>query len=79
MKANVKPQRPQSRGLAAVWQARLAMLVMINVAQLWAQFESDIRTDACSVPDFDVAVRLTRLLDGVDTASHEGRTISLED
>ncbi|MBK6725378.1 MAG: hypothetical protein IPG58_19585 [Acidobacteria bacterium] len=35
MKANVKPQRPQSRGLAAVWQARLAMLVMINVAQLW--------------------------------------------
>ena len=35
MKANVKPQRPQSRGLAAVWQSRLAMLVMINVAQLW--------------------------------------------
>ncbi|MBK6724633.1 MAG: hypothetical protein IPG58_15600 [Acidobacteria bacterium] len=35
MKDNSKPQRPQSRGLAAVWQARLAMLVMINVAQLW--------------------------------------------
>ncbi|MBK7935117.1 MAG: hypothetical protein IPK01_16935 [Acidobacteria bacterium] len=35
MKDNAKPRRPQSRGLAAVWQARLAMLVMINVAQLW--------------------------------------------
>lgn len=35
MKDNSKPQRPQSRGLTAVWQARLAMLVMINVAQLW--------------------------------------------
>lgn len=35
MKDNSKPRRPQSRGLAAVWQARLAMLVMINVAQLW--------------------------------------------
>jgi hypothetical protein len=35
MKGNSKPQRPQSSGLAAVWQARLAMLVMINVAQLW--------------------------------------------
>ncbi|MEQ1607313.1 MAG: hypothetical protein ABL999_20830 [Pyrinomonadaceae bacterium] len=35
MKDNAKPQRPQSRGLSAVWQARLAMLVMINVAQLW--------------------------------------------
>lgn len=35
MKYSSKPRRPQSRGLAAVWQARLAMLVMINVAQLW--------------------------------------------
>lgn len=35
MKDSSKPKRPQSRGLAAVWQARLAMLVMINVAQLW--------------------------------------------
>lgn len=35
MKDNSKPTRPQSRGLAAVWQARLAMLVMINIAQLW--------------------------------------------
>ena len=28
-------RRPQSRGRTAVWQARLVMLVMINVAQLW--------------------------------------------
>lgn len=27
--------RPQSRGRTAVWQARLALLVMINLAQLW--------------------------------------------
>ena len=26
---------PQSRGRTAVWQARLALLVMINIAQLW--------------------------------------------
>ena len=34
-----EPSRPESRqarsGRAAVWQARLIMLVMINVAQLW--------------------------------------------
>ena len=29
------PQRPSERHHAAVWQARLIMLVMINVAQLW--------------------------------------------
>ena len=28
-------QRPAERHHAAVWQARLIMLVMINIAQLW--------------------------------------------
>lgn len=28
-------QRPQARGRTAIWQARLALLVMINLAQLW--------------------------------------------
>jgi hypothetical protein len=28
-------RRPLERGRAAVWQARLALLVMINIAQLW--------------------------------------------
>ena len=28
-------QRPSERHHAAVWQARLIMLVMINIAQLW--------------------------------------------
>ena len=28
-------QRPSERHHAAVWQARLLMLVMINIAQLW--------------------------------------------
>ena len=27
--------RPQPTGRTAVWQARLALLVMINLAQLW--------------------------------------------
>lgn len=27
--------RPKSRGWTAVWQARLGLLIMINVAQLW--------------------------------------------
>lgn len=35
MQVSTKSQRPQSRGRTAVWQARLALLVMINVAQLW--------------------------------------------
>ena len=35
MKARSASQRPQSRGRTAVWQARLALLVMINLAQLW--------------------------------------------
>jgi len=51
----------------------------INVAQVWSQFESDIRSGTRSVPDFDLAVRLTRLLDATDTASDEGRTVALND
>jgi hypothetical protein len=27
--------RPQPKGRTAVWQARLALLIMINLAQLW--------------------------------------------
>ena len=40
MKADLKTSairghRPLSRGRSAVWQARLVLLVMINLAQLW--------------------------------------------
>lgn len=35
MKARSGPHRPQSSGRTAVWQARLALLIMINIAQLW--------------------------------------------
>jgi hypothetical protein len=31
----VRAERPAERHHAAVWQARLIMLVMINIAQLW--------------------------------------------
>lgn len=41
----------------------------INVAQLYAMLESDIRSGKRTVPDFDRAVRLTTLLDAIDTAS----------
>lgn len=47
----------------------------INVAQMWSQFETDIRTGSRSVPDFETAVRLTRLLGAIDTASEECRTV----
>lgn len=49
-----------------------------NVAELYAELVSDIRTGERTVPDFDRGVRLTRLLDAIDTASDEGRRISLE-
>lgn len=35
MQANAKRERRSERHHAAVWQARLIMLVMINIAQLW--------------------------------------------
>ena len=34
MEVSIKSER-QSRGRTAIWQARLALLVMINLAQLW--------------------------------------------
>ena len=49
----------------------------LNVAQLWAQFETDIRSGSRNAPDFDVAVRLTRLLDAIDLASDQGREVSI--
>ena len=50
----------------------------VNVAQMWSQFESDIRGGTRSVPDFDDAVRLSRLLDAIETASDEARTVTLQ-
>lgn len=49
----------------------------INVGQLHADFANDIRNGTRTVPDFAAAVRLTRLLDAIETASAEGRTIAL--
>ncbi len=48
-----------------------------NVAQIYTQLETDIRTGTRTVPDFKSAVRLTRLLDTIDAASEEGRTFTL--
>lgn len=49
----------------------------INVAEMWTAFIADIRTGTRTIPDFDDAVRLTRLLDAIDTASDDGRRVSL--
>lgn len=48
-----------------------------NVSELYAALERDIRTGSRTVPDFDRAVRLTRLLDAIDAASQDGRRITL--
>lgn len=65
----IKPA-PVAEGLAGA---------AVNVAQFYAQFESDIREGTCTVPDFARAVRLTRLLDAIDLASEEGRCIAITD
>jgi predicted dehydrogenase len=44
-----------------------------NVAETYARFADDISTGKRTVPDFDLALRLTRLLDAIDAASEEGR------
>ncbi len=49
----------------------------VNVADLWSRFASDIENGTRTLPDFDRAVRLTRLLDAIDTASDEGRVVHL--
>lgn len=51
----------------------------INVGQLHADFASDICNGTRTVPDFDAAVQLTRLLDAIEAASAEGRSIVLAD
>jgi len=50
----------------------------VNVADLWERFASDIRSGSRTVPDFDRAVQLTRLLDAIDRSSECRQTISLQ-
>ncbi len=50
----------------------------LNVAQLWSDFSADIRSGSRTVPDFGVALRLTRLLDAIDRASDERREIAAQ-
>lgn len=48
-----------------------------NVAQIYAQLERDIRTGSRTVPDFQRALRLTKLLDTIDAASEQRRGMAL--
>ncbi|WP_373079948.1 Gfo/Idh/MocA family protein [Zhongshania sp.] len=45
----------------------------LNVAEHYMRFAKDIRSGAQSVPDFDVAMRLTQLLDTIDLAATKGQ------
>lgn len=49
----------------------------VNVAQVYAALERDIRSGSRTAPDFDRAVSLARLLEAVDLASDESRTIRI--
>ena len=49
----------------------------VNVAQLYARLEQDIRSGTRTSHDFDRAARLTRLLDAIDASSDEGKTIKV--
>ena len=49
----------------------------VNLAEAYARLADDIRTDRHTLPDFDAAVRLTTLLEAIDTASATGRRQSL--
>ncbi|TVV76641.1 Gfo/Idh/MocA family protein [Sphingomonas solaris] len=51
----------------------------INVAESWAAFEADIRAGTRTVPDFETAVRLTRVLDAIDTAADTGGRVTIAD
>jgi len=44
-----------------------------NVAETYVRLADDIRAGTRTVPDFQLALRLTRLLDAIDRASDEGR------
>ena len=50
----------------------------LNVAECYTRFAADIRSDVRTVPDFNDAVRLTRLLDQIEAASQTGRRQRLE-
>ena len=45
----------------------------VNLAEAWTRFAEDIENGTFTVPDFDDAVRLTKLLDAVDMASASGQ------
>ncbi len=45
----------------------------INVSESYARLIEDLRTGARTVPDFDTARRLARLIDAIDSASTAGR------
>ncbi|MBV1686153.1 Gfo/Idh/MocA family oxidoreductase [Novosphingobium sp. G106] len=47
----------------------------INVAELYRRFEQDIRSGNRTVADFDMAVKLHRLLDAIEVASGEGHNV----
>ena len=48
----------------------------VNVARLYQRLADDIRNDTRESDDFEVAVRLTELLDAIDQSADQGRAIA---
>ena len=48
-----------------------------NVADLWTRFADDIHAGSNTVPDFERAVTLTRLLDAIDRSSEQRQVVAL--
>jgi predicted dehydrogenase len=48
-----------------------------NVAEAYARLAADIASGARTLPDFEAAVRLSRLLEAIDAAARTGKRKSL--
>ena len=50
----------------------------VNVSEAYLRLADDIATGSRTVPDFNCAVRLARLLDAIDTASRSGQRQAIQ-
>jgi hypothetical protein len=51
----------------------------LNVGAIYASLRDDIQTGTFAVPDFDHAVRLTRLVGGLEVSAQTGARIAAND
>jgi hypothetical protein len=65
-------QGPKASSNPAVAGAADLLREAAHVAEVYAAFDRDIRTGTRTVPEFNHAVRLTRLIDAVGSAASSG-------